>query len=141
MKVDYKDNSKQILSALEKGKRNALTAIGSSAETHTKDNITDDGLVDTGRLRNSITYATGDYSGIGTYTDKNKKSYSDATARNTPKDDEVGIGTNVEYAAYTELGTQHIAAHHYLKRAVTEHKDEYKNLTAQAIQSAINNSQ
>ena len=141
MKVDYKDNSKQILSALEKGKRNALTAIGSSAETHTKDNITDDGLVDTGRLRNSITYATGDYSGIGTYTDKNKKSYSDATARNTPKDDEVGIGTNVEYAAYTELGTQHIAAHHYLKRAVTEHKDEYKKLTAQAIQSAINNSQ
>ena len=141
MKVDYKDNSQQILSAMEKGKRNALTAIGATAETHTKENITADKLVDTGRLRNSITYATGDYSGIGTYTDNNKKSYSDATARNTPNDDEVGIGTNVEYAAYTELGTQHIAAHHYLKRAVTEHKDEYKKLTAQAIQSAINNSQ
>ena len=141
MKVDYKDNSQQILSALEKGKRNALTAIGSTAETHTKENITADKLVDTGRLRNSITYAAGDYSGIGTYTDNNKKSYSDATARNTPKDDEVGIGTNVEYAAYTELGTQHIAAHHYLKRAVTEHKDEYKKLTVQAIKTAINNSQ
>ena len=141
MKVDYKDNGQQILSALEKGKRNALTAIGATAETHAKENITADKLVDTGRLRNSITYAAGDYSGIGTYTDNNKKSYSDATARNTPKDDEVGIGTNVEYAAYTELGTQHITAHHYLKRAVTEHKDEYKNLTAQAIQSAINNSQ
>ena len=139
MKVDYKDNSQRILTALEKGKRNALTAIGATAETHTKENITDDGLVDTGRLRNSITYATGDYSGIGTYTDKNKKSYSDATARNTPKDDEVGIGTNVEYAAYTELGTQHITAHHYLKRAVTEHKDEYKNLTVQAVKKAINN--
>ena len=141
MKVDYKDNSKQILSALEKGKRNALTAIGATAETHTKENITADKLVDTGRLRNSITYAAGDYSGIGTYTDNNKKSYSDATARNTPKDDEVGIGTNVEYAAYTELGTQHIAAHHYLKRAVTEHKDEYKKLAVEAIKSAINNSQ
>ena len=141
MKVDYKDNGQQILSALEKGKRNALTAIGATAETHAKENITADKLVDTGRLRNSITYAAGDYSGIGTYTDNNKKSYSDAKARNTPKDDEVAIGTNVEYAAYTELGTQHIAAHHYLKRAVTEHKDEYKKLTAQAIQSAINNSQ
>ena len=141
MKVDYKDNSKEVLAALEKGKRNALTAIGATAETHTKENITADKLVDTGRLRNSITYATGDYSGIGTYTDSNKKSYSDATARNTPKDDEVGIGTNVEYAAYTELGTQHIAAHHYLKRAVTEHKDEYKKLTVQAIKTAINNSQ
>ena len=141
MKVDYKDNSQQILSAMEKGKRNALTAIGATAETHTKENITADDLIDTGRLRNSITYAAGDYSGIGTYTDNNKKSYSDATARNTPKDDEVAIGTNVEYAAYTELGTQHITAHHYLKRAVTEHQDEYKKLAVEAIKSAINNSQ
>lgn len=139
--IKFTSNVNDILSALEKGKHNALTAIGSTAETHTKENITADKLVDTGRLRNSITYATGDYSGIGTYTDNNKKSYSDATARNTPNDNEVGIGTNVEYAAYTELGTQHIAAHHYLKRAVTEHKDEYKKLTAQAIKTAINNSQ
>ena len=139
--IKFTSNVNDILRQLEKGKRNALTAIGATAETHTKENITSDGLVDTGRLRNSITYATGDYSGIGTYTDNNKKSYSDAKARNTPKDDEVAIGTNVEYAAYTELGTQHITAHHYLKRAVTEHKDEDKNLTVQAIQSAINNSQ
>ena len=115
MKVDYKDNSQQILSALEKGKRNALTAIGSSAETHAKDNITADDLIDTGRLRNSISYAV---DGESAY-----------------------IGTNVEYAPYLELGTKKIAAYHYLKRAVTEHKDEYKNLTVQAVQSAINNSQ
>ena len=115
MKVDYKDNSQRILTAMEKGKHNALTAIGSSAETHTKDNITADDLIDTGRLRNSISYAV---DGEAAY-----------------------IGTNVEYAPYLELGTKKIAAHHYLKRAATEHKDEYKNLTAQAIQSAINNSQ
>ena len=139
--IKFTSNVNDILSALEKGKRNALTAIGASAETHTKENITADDLIDTGRLRNSITFATGDYLGIGTYTDNKKKKYSDAKARNTPKDDEVAIGTNVEYAAYTELGTEKIAAHHYLKRAVTEHKDEYKKLTAQAIQSAINNSQ
>ena len=139
--IKFTSNVNDILSALAQGKRNALTTLGATAETHTKENITADKLVDTGRLRNSITYATGDYSGIGTYTDNKKKKYSDAKARNTPKDDEVGIGTNVEYAAYTELGTQHIAAHHYLKRAVTEHKDEYKKLTVQAIKTAINNSQ
>ena len=115
MKVDYKDNSQQILSAMEKGKRNALTAIGSTAETHTKENITADDLIDTGRLRNSISHAV---DGEAAY-----------------------IGTNVEYAPYLELGTKKITAHHYLKRAVTEHKDEYKNLTVQAIQSTINNSQ
>lgn len=115
MKVDYKDNSQQILSAMEKGKRNALTAIGSSAETHTKDNITADELVDTGRLRNSISHSV---DGEAAY-----------------------IGTNVEYAPYLELGTKKITAHHYLKRAVTEHQDEYKKLTVQAIKTAINNSQ
>ena len=139
--IKFTSNVNDILRQLEKGKRNALTAIGATAETHTKENITADKLVDTGRLRNSITYATGDYSGIGTYTDNNKKSYSDATARNTPKDDEVAIGTNVEYAPYLELGTKKITAHHYLKRAVTEHQDEYKKLAVEAIKTAINNSQ
>ena len=113
--INFTSNVNDILSALEKGKCNALTAIGSSAETHTKDNITADDLIDTGRLRNSISHAV------------------DGEA--------VYIGTNVEYAPYLELGTKKIAAHHYLKRAVTEHKDEYKNLTVQAIQSASNNSQ
>ena len=98
---------------MDKGTRNALTAIGSSAETHAKDNITADDLIDTGRLRNSISYAV---DGESAY-----------------------IGTNVEYAPYLELGTKKIAAHHYLKRAVTEHKDEYKNLTVQAVKKAINN--
>lgn len=133
--IEFTSNANDILRRMERGKRNALTAIGATAETYAKQETP----VDTGRLRNSITYATGDYSGIGTYTDNNNKSYSDAKARNTPKDDEVAIGTNVEYAAYTELGTQHIAAHHYLKRAVTEHQDEYKKLTVQAIKTAINN--
>ena len=70
MKVDYKDNSQQILSALEKGKRNALTAIGSSAETYAKQETP----VCTGRLRNSISHET--------------------------DEEAVYIGTNVEYAAF-----------------------------------------
>ena len=109
--IKFTSNVNDILSALEKGKRNALTAIGSSAETYAKKATP----VDTGRLRNSISHTV---DGEAAY-----------------------IGTNVEYAPYLELGTKKIAAHHYLKRAATEHKDEYKNLTAQAIQSAINNSQ
>ena len=115
MEVDYTDNSEQVLAAMEKGKRNALTAIGASAETHTKDNITADKLVDTGRLRNSISHTV---DGESAY-----------------------IGTNVEYAPYLELGTKKITAHHYLKRAVTEHQDEYKKLAVEAIKTAINNSQ
>ena len=70
MKVDYKDNSQQILSALEKGIKNGLEAIGLTAETYAK-KITP---VDTGRLRNSISHET--------------------------DEEAVYIGTNVEYAAF-----------------------------------------
>ena len=70
MKVDYKDNSEQVLSAMEKAIKKGLEAIGLTAEGHAK-KITP---VDTGRLRNSISHAT----------DK-EAAY---------------IGTNVEYAAF-----------------------------------------
>ena len=70
MKVDYKDNSKQILSALEKGIKNGLEAIGLTAETYAKKATP----VDTGRLRNSISHTV---DGEAAY-----------------------IGSNVEYAAF-----------------------------------------
>ena len=70
MKVDYIDNSQQVLSALEKGIKNGLEAIGLTAETYAKKATP----VDTGRLRNSISHET----------DK----------------EAVYIGTNVEYAAF-----------------------------------------
>ena len=111
MGVDYKDNSQQILSALEKGKRNALTAIGASAETYAKQETP----VDTGRLRNSISHTV---DGEAAY-----------------------IGSNVEYAPYVELGTSRAKAHHMLQKAATEHSAEYKRLAEDAVYSAINNSQ
>ena len=111
MKVDYKDNSQQILSAMEKGKHNALTAIGASAETYAKKATP----VDTGRLRNSISHAV---DGEAAY-----------------------IGSNIEYAPYVELGTSRAKAHHMLQKAATEHSAEYKRLAEDAVYSAINNSQ
>ena len=70
MKVDYKDNSEQVLSAMEKGIKNGLEAIGLTAETYAKKATP----VDTGRLRNSISHTV---DGEATY-----------------------IGSNVEYAAF-----------------------------------------
>lgn len=70
MKVDYKDNSDEVLRAMESAKKTALEAIGLVAETHAKKETP----VDTGRLRNSITH--------------------------TVKGDAAYIGTNVEYAAF-----------------------------------------
>ena len=109
--IKFTSNVNDILSALEKGKRNALTAIGATAETYAKKATP----VDTGRLRNSISHSV---DGEAAY-----------------------IGSNVEYAPYVELGTSRAKAHHMLQKAATEHSAEYKRLAEDAVYSAINNSQ
>ena len=108
MNWTMKDNTDEVLSALEKAKKRGLEAIGLTAEGHAK-KITP---VDTGRLqlRNSISHAT---------------------------DDEAAyIGTNVEYGPYVELGSPTIKAHHMLQKAATEHADEYKQLMEDSMKNA-----
>lgn len=107
MAIDVKitDNSEEFLSALPEQIEQALTAIGLTAESYAKR----DCPVDTGRLRNSITNAV--------RTDEKA----------------VYIGTNVEYAAFVELGTSRMKARPYLKPAATQHNAEYKSLAEQAL--------
>ena len=106
MSYTYKDNTDEVLSALEKAKKRGLEAIGLAAEGHAK-KLTP---VDTGRLRNSISHAT---DGEAAY-----------------------IGTNVEYGPYVELGSPTIKAHHMLQKAATEHTDEYKRLMEDSMKNA-----
>ena len=108
MNWTMKDNTDEVLSALEKAKKRGLEAIGLVAEGHAK-KVTP---VDTGRLqlRNSISHAT---------------------------DDEAAyIGTNVEYAPYVELGARGRSGVHMLKRAATEHTDEYKRIMEDSMKNA-----
>lgn len=106
MSYTYKDNTDEVLSALEKAKKRGLEAIGLVAEGHAK-KLTP---VDTGRLQNSISHATDDEAAY--------------------------IGTNVEYGPYVELGSPTIKAHHMLQKAATEHTDEYKRLMEDSMKNA-----
>lgn len=54
--VHIEDNSQEVLSALDNAFKRAAMAIGEQAVTYAKDKLTEQGAVDTGRLRNSITY-------------------------------------------------------------------------------------
>jgi hypothetical protein len=45
----------------------------------------------------------------------------------------VFIGSNVEYAAYVELGHGKFSPQPYLKPAVMDHVDELKNLAKDAL--------
>lgn len=107
MAIDVKitDNSGKFLDALPEQIEQALTAIGLTAESYAKR----DCPVDTGRLRNSITNAV------------------------EGGEQSVYIGSNVEYAAFVELGTSRMKARPYLKPAATEHIAEYKSLAEQAL--------
>ncbi len=107
MSYTYKDNTDEVLAALEKAKKRGFEAIGLAAEGHAKKYET---AVDTGRLRNSISHAT---------------------------DDEAAyIGTNVEYAPYIELGAQGRKGLHFLQKAATQHGEEYKRLMEDSMKNA-----
>ena len=101
-----KDNTKEVLSAMEKAIERGLEAIGLTAEGYAKKNTP----VDTGRLRNSISHAVED-----------KAAY---------------IGSNVEYAPYVELGSRGRDGKHMLQRAATEHTAEYKKLLEDSMKNA-----
>lgn len=134
MEVKVTDNSQIFKSAKDEAVKRALDAIGKTAERHAKENCP----VDTGRLRNSITYATSQYSGVGIYTDKNGNSYSDGTAKGTPKKNDVYIGTNVEYAQSVETkdSNHKTGQAHFLRDAAATHGDEYKRIAEIQLKKA-----
>lgn len=133
MGLKITDNSKLVLQASEEQILKALTACGMLAEGYAKANITTQKAVDTGQLRNSIT--------------------------NIVKEHTVFIGSNLEYAAYVELGTgvyysggrrtpwvyqdddgnwhmtKGMRARPYLKPAIADHVKDYKELIKKTLKS------
>ena len=139
MSYSYKDNTQEVLSALEKAKIRGLTAIGMTAEGHAKKKITQAKAVDTGRLRNSITFAvSGESANISSYSGDHGEeggTYS-GTAPND-KEKAVYIGTGVKYAAGIETGSHRKAGGvHFLQDAATGHTDEYKRLMEDSMKNA-----
>lgn len=97
--VQLTSNKGEILQLTDEAIARALEAVGLQAEGYAKLKCP----VDTGRLRNSITHTQAD------------------------KLTEI-IGTNVEYAAYVELGTIRQKAKPYLKPALLNHINEYQEM-------------
>lgn len=111
----------------------ALEMIGLKAESYAKVEITNNGSVDTGLLRNSIAHAV------------------------TVKEHKVYIGSNVYYAPYVELGHHQtpgrfvpqigkrlkaswVQPKPFIKPAVMEHIEEYKQILENTLQAKFGNS-
>jgi len=154
--VEVESNDKEVQEALDAQIEQALIAIGMTAESYAKLPEKDGGHmpVDTGRLKNSITYAlAGQSPHITNYGPDNasKSKGNDAdgeedssdgggtysgTAPQDPggKPRSVYIGSNVEYAAAVENGISgKQTGKHYLRSAMSDHTAEYKDLAKAAL--------
>ena len=145
MSYTYKDNSAEVLSALERAKKRGLTAIGMAAEGHAKKKLTKEVYTGdkpyklTGRLRNSITFAiSGEPANIQSYSgDHGEAGGSYSGSAPDDKDMAVYVGTGVEYAAGIETGSHRKAGGvHFLQDAAANHSDEYRRLMEDSMKNA-----
>ena len=125
--VTFKSNADEVLRELEIGVKRALEAVGLQAEGNAKDLCP----WKTGRLRGSITFATVEKHGSGQAPAKPE----DWDLHGTPEEKSVYIGTNVEYAPYVENGSSRQKKQPYLRPALENYGDQYKQIIQRYLQS------
>lgn len=126
--VKVTDNSAEFLSAAKEQIALALEAIGGEMEKHAKENCP----VDTGRLRNSITFATSTAQGDANTSGGEDAKPEDYAQHGSASENEVVVGTNVEYAPEQEYYGK---KSHFLKNAATGHSADYKRIVESALKA------
>jgi HK97 gp10 family phage protein len=134
---------RQVKRSTDNAMKRAAHMIGGTIESHAKEYCP----VDTGLLRNSITYAIGgEEPQITLYRsnsrDKTGKEiepkegiYTDRAEQDHDNQVTVYVGTNVQYAPYQELGAPNInlPARPYLRPAFENHKVEIEQIIEQVF--------
>ena len=143
--VDVKSRIDAAKALLPEAMTLALAAIGEDMEGFAKD----DCPVDTGLLRNSITYAlSGQKPKIEAYKadrpDKSGTVRTGAYSTTAPQSDsetaiEILLGSNVEYAAAVETrpASHEVGKMHFLRDAIANHIPEYKKKMEQVISAKL----
>lgn len=104
--VKFESNINQVEEELELKASSWLEAVGIDAASTAADKAP----VDTGRLKNSISYAVEE------------------------SENAVYIGTNVEYGIYQEFGTSKgVPGKHFIQFGATAHASEYKRMLEQNL--------
>lgn len=100
-------HKEEVINAKNDAIPRALETIGLVAERYAKGYAP----VDTGRLRNSISHDV------------------------STEEQAVYVGTNVEYAPYQELGTRFQTGTPFLRPAIENHLNEYKQIVEEELKS------
>lgn len=121
----------------EKAVEKALRLVGGQAERFAKETISDMGAVDTGFLRNSITYCLdGSSTATAEYQDdagNQTGEYGGEAPANGDGTRSVYVGTNVYYAPYVEFGTRKMDARPFLSSSIQGHKSDFEELFKEAF--------
>lgn len=115
MSIKVVDNTEKVLQAFHTAIGAGLNVIGMEAAGYTQDNTPKR----TGNLANSVDWEVA----------KDEKSVDVGFSKEK-------TSTNVKYAIYVEEGSRNNKANHMLRRAATEHKEEYKQILEDAIKHA-----
>jgi len=105
--IDITSHVPEVKAELESRIPVIMEAVALQAEGNAVDEITSLGAVDTGRLRGSISHAS--------------------------DNDTAYIGSNVEYAPYVEFGTYRMAARPFLRNAISNYLEDYKDIIEKGL--------
>ena len=133
MEIKVQDNFKRTQAELLKISRKILYLLGIKwLENVTREISSGFGkpIVDTGRLRASMSFITADVNGgnSGVYNSKP----TDQINGNAPKNSLI-MGTNVEYASGIETGTGKVSARPFLKNSIVNYAKDYKNIVEKEL--------
>lgn len=131
MDITIEDNSDKVLQELKNKMPEMLNGIGNELYKSIYNVMTEDKVVDTGRLRGSISYAT-------PYND-----YNQPTLANKPDDfitnkkqkqkNTVIYGSNVEYASYVNSGTSRQRARRFIETGTYRAVPQMKNVVEEIM--------
>jgi len=129
------DMTKEVLEAMKSQVLLGMKACGMEAEGYAKA----DCPVDTGLLRNSITWALGgEVPAVTSYSSNDgteKGSYSGQLPKPADGEYTLYVGTNVEYAVHVEYrdASHKTGKAHFLRDSLTQHADTYRAILEAAL--------
>lgn len=130
--IKFESNKKQLLEDFDEKTEQALYAIGTQAvkgivEYMSIPDFTGRDIVDTGRLRASISFLTPQKES-GFVQSSVADSTSDDILKGRSDPLSVLVGTNVNYAAWVNNGTTKQPARHFLENGITRERDNMEEI-------------
>ena len=133
---NIEDNSGVILRHLGERVHKSMYAAALTSQKHivdymSKPDFTGNDIVDTGRLRASISFIAKDKQGKGMHISKNSQPMDTITGLTAAN--EAIIGSNVEYAAYVNNGTTKQPPRRFMEHGILDNKTDIQAIITDVI--------